>query len=547
MIRGFCVVFCLVCCATIAAQDAKEIAFVECEVEALANDKRSKPRLVREAYLQEPLRFVVRVGFVEAATTSHLIQPFRQPLDVPASVELAWLTRKQERGKEIWRLVGEADVGLGAKPALTRSIALNGSRSQAVSIGKHKRAGRSFDVFEIRRVLLPLRAGALELGSAKLAFAYASSFRENFFGDREPVDRRDLELTSSSLELNIVDWPAVNRPRDFGGAVGRLTLNASVAETANTIELALRVRGIGNFTEFEAPRLTEQPGFDAFHIRGLVDNTANGERLLRYELVRTAPAASVPVVSIPFWDPMPPARYREAKSAAIRLTTKHSGDQGRKTNDSTSGGDRDRGTGSAGVGERSAAGPRASSAEPSKDSVRLDLYELIPAERVRSSSSAVGLSPTWILIFLVAPWLAGLAYFLWRRGEGRRRELARRAYVAGAVADFHTRLRQLETANGSSSRPAALIDAFASYFERRLGAAKAAVIAPDLAERLRAARVDAALAERGGRTLDALLAARYGGRSLPSTSELAQLVDEIDAALGNEIDAAPRDENGSTA
>ncbi len=78
-----------------------------------------------------------------------------------------------------------------------------------------------------------------------------------------------------------------------------------------------------------------------------------------------------------------------------------------------------------------------------------------------------------------------------------------------------------------------LANALAEYLAARLHCPAAAVIAPDLRERLVTATVPDELATRAATLLESLVAARYGGNapSAEDAQSAAALVDELEAVL----------------
>jgi len=168
-------------------------------------------------------------------------------------------------------------------------------------------------------------------------------------------------------------------------------------------------------------------------------------------------------------------------------------------------------------------------------SIRFDFFD--PAPPGRYASAATGTIPLRVLgrgersasegggrllpaifgVFAVAAALVWLRSR--RRAEARERERQRGAYLRCTA----------ELARPDTDPAQALTE----YLAARLGCAAAAVITPDLAERLVARGIPAPVAKATASALERLVAARYGATeaSGATRSDLARLTGEIEQAL----------------
>jgi hypothetical protein len=115
--------------------------------------------------------------------------------------------------------------------------------------------------------------------------------------------------------------------------------------------------------------------------------------------------------------------------------------------------------------------------------------------------------------------LAGL--LAWRRVRRRDRPDPQRLRALAAAGAFRARI---------DDPAASVADALAEYLAAHLRCPPAAVIAPELPGRLRAAGVPADLARRTGQLLEDLVGARYGGEhdGEGAAAEARALVDELE-------------------
>ncbi|MGH7476136.1 MAG: BatD family protein [Longimicrobiales bacterium] len=115
------------------------------------------------------------------------------------------------------------------------------------------------ETFRYRRAYFPLEPGRFTLAPARIAF----DVRPQPFG--RPVPR---EIASDSIELIVVPPPTRGRPASFNGAVGRLTLHASLRPARIPVGeagvLRVEVAGIGNVRALPAPRIEAASGIELY-------------------------------------------------------------------------------------------------------------------------------------------------------------------------------------------------------------------------------------------------------------------------------------------
>jgi hypothetical protein len=336
--------------------------------------------------------------------------------------------------------------------------------------------GREIRTLSVRRALVPTRPGELTL-DASVLLAYATRFEEDLLQGRRPVDRREASVWAAPVVLRVRPLPEEGRPAAFSGAIGRFEISAAVdareVRIGESFRLTLAIEGEGNLTRFETPLLV----LDGFHVVGRIDDHGEPRRSIEYEVValESAPDA-VPPLPFAYLDPEPPGRYREVRTAAIPLRV-----TGRKT------------------------APAGGATEPTVK---------------RDGSLLVILSIAAALLVVLG---VGVVLLRRTRREPPPDPAEERTRAAGAA------LRAaLEEADGDAA------DALAEYLAARLGCAPAAVISPDLADRLRDVGVAEGPAGRAASLLERLVGARYGGQKTDGAREegralLRELEDQPDA------------------
>ncbi len=443
-------------------------------------------------FVEQPVRVRVLVGFDREFFASRGVQLFRRHLDVPLQLLAPWL----EELPGAWAADGTGHrasplpaVGVDGTGGVPLSFALDDDVVAIVPSEDRLVEGRPFTVLVLERTFLAQDPGNLIIPEARVRFAYATDFRDDFVHGRVPVDRYAGEASSAPVTVVVQALPQEGRPPDFGGAVGRFsvraTLDRSTITLGESLKLSLEVEGTGNLDLFDAPALD---ALDRFHVYGRLDEAASGRRRVIYDLAPLGTdVRQVPSLSVPFLDPGPPTRYRSAATQALSLDVRRAP------------------PGTELPALFSAAAPPGDEAEKAAPGER--------AERVRGSRP-----PRWLLPLLVLPWLL-VAWLGWRLAAARRE----RADVSRGESS---------RARGESVAPA-LRPVVGSELDtdddpektlvirlaRRIGCATSAVVDPHLAQRLEAVGVGRATALRAAELLDDLVASRYGGPPVVRASE----------------------------
>jgi len=180
-----------------------------------------------------------------------------------------------------------------------------------------------------RRILIPPAPGEYEIdsyvGQVNVQLSQNDPFDWFLFGRSESILRR-----TDPLRLKVKDLPARGRPDDFGGAVGRYTLSASLdraeARVDDAVALKATVRGEGALRSIGAPALEAPPDLKIFdpQVKESSVETINGRivssKTWEWIVVPLAPGeVRLPDLRFDFFEPES-ASYRSAAVGDLRLT-----------------------------------------------------------------------------------------------------------------------------------------------------------------------------------------------------------------------------------
>jgi len=340
-------------------------------------------------------------------------------------------------------------------------------------------SGKWMDLFITHQIVFPLAPGRITVAPASVDYAVPVTF--SFFSREERYT-----LRSDSLAIVVLPLPAAGRPAGWGdgGVVGQgLTLDLRIepAETrvGEPLEVAATVTGIGNVALWPEPVLRWPAGFRGYpaetEVRLAPDQgRIGGSKTFRFLAVPdSAGSVVLPEVRYDYFD-IGAGRYQTA-IAAPRVLAVAAG-----------------------------AEPRAARALP----------PLLPrGEEPWADRLVNGLGMTgWLAIGLLPPLLVWLT---------RRRPEPAPALADGASTTTDgTRLGRLEH-DFLTVLASHVPDAFARDGD-------------GLAQALRAAGIDSAVADHVKRLRDRLRAARYGPRGPGDAAELGAEIEQVLRVLGAE-------------
>jgi hypothetical protein len=347
--------------------------------------------------------------------------------------------------------------------------------------------GRWIDLFIAHEVVFPLTSGRLIIPPASVEYALPVSF--SFFSREERYT-----LRSDSIAITVLPLPATNPPTNVVGEKLSLELQIDPAATrvGEPVEASVTINGIGNVALWPEPLLKWPTGFRVYPAQTEVRVAPDAGRIAGSKTVHFL---AVPDSSGNFV--LPEVRYSYFNATTGRYET-------------------------------ASAAPRALAVAPGAEprAARV-LPPLLPARGELASDSV---SRTlgwqgWLALLLVPPAFAALAR--------RRRSRAPATAVVRSGGPERSPLSRLER-----EFLAVLASHVSDPFARD---------GDGLAQALRAAGVDSAVADHVKRVRDRLRAARYGPRGLGDAAELAAEIEQVLRVLGADGSVGARRPHGVVA
>ncbi len=201
--------------------------------------------------------------------------------------------------------------------------------------------GETFQVLHFQSTIVPLRAGSLTLGPATLQLnvltprraggPFNDPFFERFLGGDAFSERRQHDLHSDPVALNVLPLPEEGKPADFSAAVGTFSMQVTAAPTelnaGDPVTLHVNVTGTGNLGDAAPPQLTRPDGFRTYEPRAVRSDTgsAGGMAVSKsFEqalIVNDASVRQIPPVRFSYFDPQA-GRYETLESQPIALVVR---------------------------------------------------------------------------------------------------------------------------------------------------------------------------------------------------------------------------------
>lgn len=184
--------------------------------------------------------------------------------------------------------------------------------------------GQSFYALSYPSVLAPTRVGKVGIGPAKLRLTSAALVAPDFGGFPRRV-YQETYLDIPKLEFESLPLPT-GAPKGFKNAVGRFSIEASVAKTEITegesLAVTLSVSGSGNLDSLPAPTLSDANGWKVYNPisvpRGDERRELSGTAIFHQGLLPLEMKAAVPPFELVYFDPED-ATYKTASSEPIQL------------------------------------------------------------------------------------------------------------------------------------------------------------------------------------------------------------------------------------
>lgn len=230
------------------------------------------------AMVEAPLVVTVTVGWDRSWFKEHAVAMVRRPSEVTWYLSLPWL-----EGAGSW----VAKVLPPRAAAVKKSVIVEGAMRLGAVLPDVARDGRAFARLQLRAQLVPLVAGRHQLAPARVQYAYATEFRDHLLRGREPVDRREANVSSAAHTLE-VEPAATDGPPDYTGAIGDLEVSllsgGEEVAVGEVFEVVMTVAGDErtNLGRFGKPRIG---GLDGFHVQGVLEEPLDGARQFRISVL----------------------------------------------------------------------------------------------------------------------------------------------------------------------------------------------------------------------------------------------------------------------
>jgi len=342
-----------------------------------------------------------------------------------------------------------------------------------------ERGGGRWSRFGAERAYLPTRVGKLELAAPTLRFhVVRREGRRDLFGLQSGGQTEQCFAYGKPVAIEVLPIPEQGRPTPFYGAVGRFSVDAAIdrdsVQVGDSVKLTLTVRGQGNLEFLRVPPLD---GLDGFHKLGQAEARRDAEKVVvTYDLAPLSTAVqALPPIAWNYFDTTP------GVEAFVSTATKPIPLQVRPLPNGET------------LAPLRAEGGKA--VQPGVD----DVFDLPPLDGAPASYAPP--ARALAALALIGPWLLAFAASALLAARKRRA-----ADVPGQRA--RAAQRTLAAALRAGEEPLA---ALAQYLGDRLGVAAAAIIAPDLRERLRAAGLADDLVAAVVATVERGTTARFGG------------------------------------
>jgi len=177
--------------------------------------------------------------------------------------------------------------------------------------------GKKYQAMVIKKVaLFPMSAGEHQVGAMSLNVQVVQPPRDffDFFGTT-----RNARISSREFSITALPLPEEGKPKEFGGGVGRFSLEASldsnVISGSQPLTLRIKISGSGNLRMIDPPSLGSVPGLrimepevkENIQISG---GTVRGTKTFSYPIIAQADGRyQIPAVRMGFFDPKAKSYY----------------------------------------------------------------------------------------------------------------------------------------------------------------------------------------------------------------------------------------------
>ncbi len=202
----------------------------------------------------------------------------------------------------------------GTQGSATRlRIPLGGQEITAIR-GETRLDKRQYTTLTINKVVTPRKTGTYYIPKALVSLVSGST---------------PFVIPSNELTLSVKPLPEQNKPKDFSGIVGELSITAEAkpreVAVLEPITVTLSLSGAPYLEHLKLPDIGELDGFrDQFKLTGGVDTTAvsSTSKSVTFSIRPLHPEImAIPPISVSYFDPEQ-KRYRKASSKPIPITVR---------------------------------------------------------------------------------------------------------------------------------------------------------------------------------------------------------------------------------
>ena len=212
----------------------------------------------------------------------------------------------------------------------TFSILLNsGQKVFPATVRSDQVQGKSYVVWRVERVMIPLKAGDFDIQPASVNVDEGLRWQRDLFGRRTVTQPRKLRANSQVVRFKVLPLPTKNRPPSFAGAVGKgfvleVSADRSVVQVGDPITLTLSLKGDAEVANASLPSMTtDLPNTDFRLPNGkiageYVDGAKRFEMVIR---VLNDAVREIPPIAYSWFDPELKA-FQTTLSRPIALSVK---------------------------------------------------------------------------------------------------------------------------------------------------------------------------------------------------------------------------------
>jgi hypothetical protein len=191
---------------------------------------------------------------------------------------------------------------------------------------------RRYEVIELRYMLTPQKEGEYSIPAAVMRMTvYTKNRRQNLFQDPFfSISRgKPVYLASKAIHLTVAQLPALNRPDNFSGLVGRFEIKATLdplkVKAGESATLTVTIKGAGNVRQIPDLKLPDVEELKLYQDKPALEirkgeSEIFGEKVMKWAIVPEKKGEyKIPVKGLSFFDPTQ-KRYRHLNAGPFKLT-----------------------------------------------------------------------------------------------------------------------------------------------------------------------------------------------------------------------------------